>query len=79
MYNWLTLLYKWNKHNILTQLYSKKKKKEKKRKRKEMPSKETKRVSVFYNLHVTQYVAVSSIFFPCILNSMEYCISPNRS
>ena len=29
-----------------------------------MPSKETKRVSVFYNLHVTQYVAVSSIFFP---------------
>ena len=27
MYNWLTLLYKWNKHNILTQLYSKKKKK----------------------------------------------------
>ena len=76
MYNWLTLLYKWNKHNILSQLYSKKKK------RKEMPSKAPKRVSVFYNLHVTQfqYVAVSSMFFHCIvLNSMEYCIIPNRS
>ena len=30
MYNWTTLLYTWNKHNIVKQLYSNKRKKNKK-------------------------------------------------